>query len=367
MQSPSPAAAEPLRALVSGATGFIGSHIAAKLCTAGAQVRALVRSGSDTRLLRRDGVECHEGDLTDPNCAPALESALEGVDVVFHNAAVVGDWGRWEDFERLGVGGTERLIGAAIRCRVPRFVHMSSVSVYGFLRIRGKRIDESFGLEPWPWRWDYYGRAKAASERIVLAQHEKGAIGVSVLRPTVVCGERDRAIFPRASSLLARGRMPIIGSGHNEVHVVYAGDVADAALAASRRDAAAGRVYNLDGPGGCSQRDFLDTVADLIGAPRASRRVSVAGGFLRGLASEVRGHLAGSAERPDLTRYLVVLLGGETKFDIGRARRELDWSPMTSVQEALERSHKAEGLGAELVRRRRTSAEAVGGLGIASP
>jgi nucleoside-diphosphate-sugar epimerase len=330
--------------LVSGATGFIGSHIAAKLCDSGDEVRALVRRESSTQLLTRNGVECREADLADPDGSAALDAALEGIDVVYHNAAVVTDWGRWEDFEQVSVGGTKRLIEAAIRQGVSRIVHMSSASVYGFLRIRGKLVDESFGVAPRPWRWDYYGRAKAASEKIVLDQHEAGAISASVLRPTIVCGERDRSIFPRLSALLRRHRLPIIGSGENEVHVVYAGDVADAALAAGRRAAAAGRIYNLDGPGGCSQRRFFDTISALAGVPRANRRLSVPSAFLRGLASEVRGHISGREDVPDLTRYLVALSAGQAEFDTTRARTELGWAPSTTVQEALERTHKAEAL-----------------------
>jgi uncharacterized protein YbjT (DUF2867 family) len=89
-----------MRALVTGATGFLGSHIAERLVARGDEVRALVRPASDTALLQKLGVELATGDVTDPG---SLHPAMSGVDVVYHAAAMVSDWGPWRDFKRVTV------------------------------------------------------------------------------------------------------------------------------------------------------------------------------------------------------------------------------------------------------------------------
>lgn len=326
-----------MKALVTGATGLIGSHIVERLAAGDHSVRALVRETSDASHLRRVGVEIAHGDLGD---SPSLFRALEGVEVVYHNAALVGDWGRWESFSDVGVEGTKRLLDAALKCGVTRFVHMSSASVYGFLRIRGRAVDEAFPLEENPWRWDYYGRSKIAAEQAVSKCQAGGQLATTILRPTVVVGPRDRTVFPRLAALLERGRLPIVGSGDNRVHLIYAGDVAHAAVLAGTRAEAIGQTYILDGRREFTQREFFDAIADGIGARRPVRRIPLPIAYGLGFCEEAWGHFTKQTRVPTMTRYLVVLSAGEARFTTSKAERELGWRPETSIREALERTHK---------------------------
>jgi nucleoside-diphosphate-sugar epimerase len=98
--------------LVTGATGLLGSHIVEQLRKRGQPVRVLVRPGSDRSWLTAQNVEFAEGDITDP---ASLRQACAGVEVVYHAAAKVGDWGPWEEFERVTIGGTRNVIAAAVR------------------------------------------------------------------------------------------------------------------------------------------------------------------------------------------------------------------------------------------------------------
>ncbi|MGE3821990.1 MAG: NAD-dependent epimerase/dehydratase family protein, partial [Isosphaeraceae bacterium] len=120
--------------LVTGATGMLGSHIAERLVGGGRRVRALVRDGGDTQFLNRLGVEIVRGDLTDPE---ACERATRGVDVVYHAAAKVGDWGRWSEFQAGCIDATRNLALASLRHAVGRFLHVSSTSAYGHPREGG--------------------------------------------------------------------------------------------------------------------------------------------------------------------------------------------------------------------------------------
>src|SRR5262249_61703358 len=114
--------------LVTGATGLLGSHIVEQLRKQGKSVRVLLRRGADRSWLDTQGVEYVQGDVTDP---VSLRQACEGVDVVYHAAARVGDWGPWEEFQRITIDGTQNLVDAGIAAGVRRFVHVSSISVYG--------------------------------------------------------------------------------------------------------------------------------------------------------------------------------------------------------------------------------------------
>ena len=169
-----------MRAFVTGATGFLGSHVAEQLAARGDAVRALARPGSARSHLDSLRVEIVPGDLRAP---AAWMPSLEGIDVVFHCAAVVGDWGRWTDFEAVSVGGTRAIVEAAVRGGVKRFVHLSSTAVYGLRQVRGRRVDEDAPLRGDSLRWGYYGRAKAAAERIVREAHDRGRIECTLLRP----------------------------------------------------------------------------------------------------------------------------------------------------------------------------------------
>ena len=112
-----------MTALVTGATGFLGSHIAERLVRRGESVRCLVRPTSDTSFLESLGVELVRGDITD---APSLAPALTDIDTVYHAAAMVGDWAPWSAFRSVTINGTRNVLKAAGAAGVSRFLHVST-------------------------------------------------------------------------------------------------------------------------------------------------------------------------------------------------------------------------------------------------
>ena len=128
--------------LITGATGLLGSHIVEQLRKRQMPVRVLVRPGSDCSWLQMQGVELVEGDVTKP---ATLEHACRGVEVVYHAAAKVGDWGPWDEFQRITIDGTRNVVEAAIAAGVRRFLHISSISAYGY-HTRDGTIDETVPL-----------------------------------------------------------------------------------------------------------------------------------------------------------------------------------------------------------------------------
>ena len=296
-------------------------------------MRALVRPGSDVSYVEKRGVELARGDITDPT---SLAPAVEGIETVFHAAAMVGDWGRWQEFQSVTIEGTRNVLEAAARAGVPRFLHVSSDAVYAH-RYLGKRMAEDSPLETrFAW-WDYYRRSKLAAERLAWRYHGEGRLAVAALRPGVVLGERDRATVPGVIAFLRSKSAMYLGSGRNRLPYVYAGDVADACLLAASDDNAAGEAYNIVSPEKVTQRDLFASVAEESGLalPKRAMPIPIIYGFA--LAMEAASVLGGRRSRPSLTRFGVTLIGRHYLEDATKAERELGWRAETPMREAVRR------------------------------
>lgn len=323
-----------MKALVTGATGFVGSHIAERLVARGDEVRALVRPTSDTRFLQDLGVELVTGDVTDP---PSLAPAMAGVDVVYHAAAMVTDWGPWRDFERTTVDGTRNVFQAAAGAGVPRVLHVSTDGVYALSAFKGVVTEDSAVEKRFGWL-DYYRRSKLAAERIARSHPEQGKIGVTIVRPGLIFGERDRAMFPGIVGFLKSSAAGYLGSGDNPLPYVYAGDVADACILGATSEAAIGRTYNVVSDEAVTQKQVYDAIADAAGLARPTRHMPVRLVYTIAMGMEAWCLFARRRKvRPEVTRYGVILLGRDFREDAGRLRAELGWAPKVPMQEAVRR------------------------------
>jgi 2-alkyl-3-oxoalkanoate reductase len=323
------------RILVTGATGLLGSHLADRLRATGDHVRALVRPGSRTDFLDALGVEIVRGDLTDP---AACARAVAGVEMIFHCAAKVGDWGRWREFETGCMGATETLARAAVRAGAGRFVHISSTSAYGHPAPGQAPIDETAALGENVWILDYYTRSKVECERLLWRMAEREGLPLTVIRPSWLFGERDRTTAPRLIREFRRGRMLIVGKGDNPLSAVYAGVVADAAILAARDPGSRGEAYNITSQGRITQREFLDLFAHALEVPRVVRRVPYAFAFAGGFLLEVQGRMCFRAEPPRVTRYGAWLLGRYLEYSTEKARTRLGWRPAIEYAQSIERT-----------------------------
>jgi len=310
-------------ALVTGATGLVGSHIVERLLQDGWTVRALVRSPSP--WLESLAVESRQGDVLD---ADSFSRAATGCDVIFHTAAAITPSGGWEAFRRLNVDGTQTAIGAAERSGA-RLLQLSSVAVYGpdaRYRPTGEKTGEDMPLTPLPDR-AYYARSKRESEELVLAAHAAGRIWATAVRPDVIYGCRDRQFVPRMARIIRRGVAPIIGDGHTTLALVHASSVADGAVRAAMSERAGGRVYNLANDFDVTVRQFFTWGAEGLGRrvrllsipkPMAQTAFAVLVYALK-IATAGRLSVLSSGSLDFLTR--------DNPFTSERARAELGWSP----------------------------------------
>jgi nucleoside-diphosphate-sugar epimerase len=322
--------------LVTGATGLLGSHIAEKLTSRGLRVRALVRPDSDVRFLRTLGVDLVVGDLTDPS---SCERAVRGVGVVYHCAAKVGDWGKWEEFETACLDGTRNLAGASIEAGVGRFLHISSTSAYGHPKEGGPPVDESSPLGQNLWSaWDYYTRSKVDCERLLWDLVDSKGLPLTIIRPSWLYGERDRTTLERLVGRLRAGKVPLIGRGDNPLSAIYAGNVADAAILAASDPGSVGEAYNITHQGQLTQREFLGLFIQAIGAPSIRHRISYNLTFAASFLIEAIARTRGRKRPPLITRYATWLMGRNLSYSTAKAETRLGWKPAVGNRESIERS-----------------------------
>ena len=174
---------------ITGATGFVGSHVAEACAAKGIVVRTLARPSSDTALLEKLGATILRGELGDRDL---LRRGLEGADVVVHCAAKVGDWGPVEEYRAINVEALRGLLDACKGRPLKRFVHLSSLGVYAARHHYG--TDES---EPLPAQhMDGYTQTKVEAENLARAYQRHHGLPIVVLRPGFIYGPRDRTVLP---------------------------------------------------------------------------------------------------------------------------------------------------------------------------
>ncbi len=323
-------------ALVTGAGGFLGQYLVEQLVARGDRVRALARGHYPD--LERLGVECIRGDIRD---ATAVHNACEGVEAVFHTAAVAGIWGPWDHFYSINVVGTQNVIESCRAYQVPRLVYTSSPSVT-FDGSSQEGVDES---APYPHKWlCHYQYTKALGEQAVLAANGP-SLSTCALRPHLIWGPRDSHLIPRLIARARTGQLRRVGDGTNRVDMVYVENAAEAHLQAADvllpQSAVAGNAYFISQgePVNCWQ--WIDEILALAGLPPVRRSISLRAAWGVGAVLEGAHKALGFASEPRMTRFLAAQLGTSHYFNIARAKRDFNYSPRISTAEGMRRLHLA--------------------------
>ena len=318
-------------ALVTGATGLVGSHIVEQLVRTGWSVRAVVRTPNPELALR--GVDTVLGDVLDVD---TLARAAAGRDIIFHTAAAITQRGGWAAYRGLNVDGTSNAIEAAARAGA-RLLQLSSVAVYGPNgRFRGAlgKTDENTPLAELPER-AYYSRSKRESEHLVLAAHARGRIWATAVRPDVVYGPRDRQFVPRIAKLLQRGYAPLIDGGRSTLAIVHAANVADGAIRAATHDVAGGQVYNLANDYDVTVRDFLRLAARGLGRPMHLIPIPLPIAKAAFRATKAIVKLVAPGRASVLSVASLSMITRDNPFTSDRARRELGWAPVIHPEQGI--------------------------------
>jgi nucleoside-diphosphate-sugar epimerase len=314
-----------MRVLVTGATGFLGSHVAEQLARAEHTVVALVRKSSNRKFLNTLGknIEFAEGAVEE---AASVEAAVKGVDAIVHCAGLVKARSP-EEFRLVNVTGTGNLHDATKKHtpNLKRFVFISSLAAMG-PSADGKPLRG----DPEPHPVSHYGRSKLEAERLVRAA--KDDIKVTVLRPPAVYGPRDQEIFA-AFQAVSRRILPAIGEPNATMSMIYGADAAAACVCAIFADVPSGSVYFIEDGHIYSFREMVEGIEAAIGK-KALIRPNVPMPVLQAaaMATELFGKLTNRAVM--LTRDKVnEIRQPHWVCSSEDAQKELGWTPKIMLRE----------------------------------
>ena len=313
-----------MRIFVTGASGFVGGHFAETL-SKHHEILALARSEKSAEAVRRFGARPVRGEL-----GAVRPDDLRGVDAIVHAAAFVEEWGTRAQFWEANVIGTTQLLEVAREAGVKRFVHVGTeAAIFDGRDLVG--VDEA---HPYPARQKYlYSETKAEAERRVLAADGPAMTTISV-RPRLVWGPRDASVLPAVLHMAEAGSFAWIDGGAQRTSTTHVANLVEA-LSLALTKGRGGEAYFVADDGERTMRDFLAALARTQGVDLGSR--SAPAFVLRPAARVIEGiwRALRVARRPPMTRFAIDMMSSTVTVRTEKARAELGYRPVISVEDGL--------------------------------
>ncbi|MGE0708356.1 MAG: NAD-dependent epimerase/dehydratase family protein [Planctomycetota bacterium] len=314
-----------MRIFVTGGSGFVGGHVIEAARAAGHEVLAMARSERSAALVRGFGAVPVQASLEQISGAE-----LADVDAVVHCAAYVEEWGTRAQFVQGNVEGTRAMLAAARAAGVRRFVHMGTEAAL----FAGQDLIDVDEEHPYPRRQRFlYSETKAEAERLVLAASDGRLTAIS-LRPRLVWGPRDATVLPVVLRMAREGSFAWLDGGRQRTSTAHVANVARAALLALERGQG-GRADFVADEGTRTIREFLTALAATQGVTLPAR--SIPSWLARPLAALIEGtwRLLRLRRAPPMTRFAIEMMSSTIAVDTARAREELGYEPVITVEEGL--------------------------------
>lgn len=308
-----------MTSLVTGATGFVGRHLLARLAEQGEPVRAMYRDEARRREFITHGETAIRGDICD---AAAMRDAVAGVDVVYHCAAAHSTSSP-DEIRRTNLAAVETLL-AAVKTAAPkaRVVLLSSLNVLGNNSFYAATEDA-----PRKHTKDLHADLKSAAE-VVAERAIRDDMDVVILRPGLIYGAGDLN-FSKLARAIARGKLVYIGSRDNIVPIVHVDDVVQAMVLAGRASQIRGRVFNITDGSKTTISELVAGLASAVGAQPPTR-------VMRRILPQIAVNLFELLGREGpITRSTFRFLGTSRYVDISRAQKELGYEPRVSLKEGI--------------------------------
>ena len=321
---------QPMKTLVTGATGFLGGALTHRLYSMGWDVTALGRNAKKLDELEDEGIRSVQVDISQKD---ELSASFSDFELVFHCAAFPSPWGNFEKFYQANVIGTRNVVQACLENKVKRLVYVSTPSIYFNYNSR-RDVKES---DPLPEPISNYAKTKLLAEEEIDKGFANGLAVVSI-RPRALFGEGDTVIFPRLIPRLKNGRLPILGDGENVVDLTYIQNVVDALLLCAESPAnTLGKKYNITNGEPVNIWKLIERICDELGYPYPSRKISFKTASSAASALEFIYSLIPYSPEPPLTRLSVSMMANNTTLDISAAKTELGYQPKVSIEEGVGR------------------------------
>jgi nucleoside-diphosphate-sugar epimerase len=314
-----------MQIVVTGATGFLASHLIPALQERDHSVRALVLPSEDATWLNERGVAVYRGDVRQPE---TLTEPMRTADGVVHMAALMATWAPMQVHRAVHVTGTENVCRAALAAGVQRVVHLSSAITY--TPSGGRPIEEHFPQQP---LHEPHAVTKAEGDKLVQRMIAKDGLPAVIIRPEAMFGANDRINFRRLADRVRAGKGIIIGAGRNAVPFVYVADVVQGLLLALEHPGAVGQAYNITNDQRMSEEAFLRAIAEEVGGKVP--RVHVPYLAMYGAATVAEWIATLTKREPLVTRHGVQMFGSNNPLSIDKARRELGYEPRVPLRDGI--------------------------------
>jgi len=322
-----------MRILVTGATGFIGSHLVENLLPTGHQVRVLIRREPveyPFSWLSDNSVEIVKGNIT--NTADVAK-ATKNRDVIFHLAAMLGKWGvPGQTYHEVNVSATEALITQSLEAGVEHFIYLSTAGVMGWLTTVPADIDHPYAPV------SLYEKTKCQAELKVKQAITEKNLPATIIRPSHVYGPRDPNTV-KLFKMMKLGRVfPVIGGGHSLFQPVYVDDMIQALISCVSTKAALGKTYIVAGSEAITFREFFDLSAKLMGYRTLLMSFPLSLARLAATVSEGLGRIVN--REPPLTLSRVDFFSRQQAYSIARIQEDTGFVPQVSIEDGLQKTIK---------------------------
>jgi nucleoside-diphosphate-sugar epimerase len=314
-------------AFVTGGSGFVGGRLIERLRAEGHDVRALPRSDASAERVRSLGAEPVAGELAD--CA-SLRAGAAGCELAFHAAATLGDSGSREEFERGNVQGTQNVLAACAEAGVRRLVHVSTEAVL-FAGRPLVQVDETAPTQPESAA--LYSATKARAEQAVIAANGD-RLETVVVRPRFVWGAGDTTLLPRMVEMVRSGRFAWIGGGDHLTSTTHIDNTVEGLMLGARRGHP-GNVYFVTDGEPVVFREFVGELLATQGVAAPTRSIPLPVAWMLMSFGEAAARLLPGDRPPPLTRFAYWVSSQECTIRIDKAREQLGYAPVRTIDEGL--------------------------------
>jgi nucleoside-diphosphate-sugar epimerase len=323
-----------MKLLLTGSTGFIGSHLAKKLLQDGHSLVLLVLDKNEAEKIfgKNQNIEIIQSDIMHDS---KTDQYFKGIDAVYHLAAIRHRWGvKAEDYLEVNGGLTQKLFEAAAKAKVKQFIFCSSISVFGWPK--SGPVDESFPYTP----NNAYGRSKVAGEQMVKSWSKKTGIPYTIIRPSVTYGDGDyTGMLTKLIGLIYNKKYFTIGSGQNRVQLVYIDDLTDGMAKALLNQKAFNEDFILTYKNPISINELNAVVAAATGRRLPKIHISrflayIPAYLLEGLY-KIGLKITGS--EPIISKEKIDLMAADRSYSIAKAEKLLEFKPKTDYSEGVKK------------------------------
>jgi len=317
------------KVLITGATGFIGSHLVERNIREGNKIKILALPGDKKALdFKSRGIDVVYGDIREPS---AVNEAVSDIQIVFHLSGVVTDWTPKEIFDKVNIRGTRSICEACLQKNVDRLIEVSTNDVFGLKE--NVVINESFDFSSWG---EPYADTKLEASRIVWEYGKKG-LPVSIVYPCWVYGPGDTTFVPLLAYAIKNGRL-LFWRKNAIVWPAYVENLVDLIMVLAEHPKAVGQGFIYHDGESDTLQNFTSKIVKSIGKNPSQLYIPYWTAYAAACIMESLWKLFRKKSRPLLTTYTVKNLGSRLKFSIEKAERELGWVPPLSYQKGLKKT-----------------------------